>query len=206
MLQTNENKAMRLEMVNIDHSRFAVEVLRNNARVNLTMMAKPFGRQKSPGNWLRTDEAKAYLEVIAVAQKCDTADLVEVRQGGTPEKQGTWCSDYHIAMRFAQWLSPKFSYAVDTMLVKLMVGDSVLADSINGVYPIIHNGKAYYNYIELVGSYGTSKRTNYSLRKRNAPAHFKMIYGRNFVTEQYAKSMQHYYEWRLSNRQLALDF
>ena len=38
-----------------------------------------------------------------MSTKIDTADLVIVIQGGTPEEQGTWCTDYRIAMRFAQW-------------------------------------------------------------------------------------------------------
>lgn len=40
--------------------------------------------------------------------KIDTADLLIVKQGGTPEEQGTWCADYRIAMRFAQWLDIVF--------------------------------------------------------------------------------------------------
>ena len=61
---------MRLEMVEIDHNRFAAEIYRSNASINLTQMAKPFGRSFRPSNWLRTDEAKRYLAAVAVAQKC----------------------------------------------------------------------------------------------------------------------------------------
>ena len=32
------------------------------------------------------EESKEYLDVLSVGLKCPTADLVEVRQGGTPEE------------------------------------------------------------------------------------------------------------------------
>ena len=53
-------------------------------------------------------------------QKCNLADLIEVRNGGVPGTNGTWCRDYRIALRFAQWLSPEFSIKVD----EAILGDS----------------------------------------------------------------------------------
>ena len=117
--QTN-TAATRPVMVNVNQSRFAAEILCGNARVNLTQMAKPFG--KTPKDWLRTDEAQRYLEAVAVWQKCLTTDLVEIRQGGSPENQGTWCNDYRIALRYAQWLSPEFSILVDETMLRLLSG------------------------------------------------------------------------------------
>ena len=107
-------------MVKVNGSRFAAEVLNGNARINLTQMSKPFGRSCRPGDWLRTEEAQRYLHAISVAQKCATADLLEVRQGGDPLEQGTWCRDYRIALRFAQWLSPEFSIKVDEAILGLL--------------------------------------------------------------------------------------
>lgn len=120
MNKNQNDKAMRLEMVKVNQSRFAAEILSGNARINLTQMAKPFG--KTPKDWLRTDEAKRYIKAISVAQKCLTADLVEVRNGGSPDNQGTWCKDYRIALRFAQWLSPEFSIMVDETMLRLLSG------------------------------------------------------------------------------------
>ena len=120
MRKNQENKVLRLEMVEVNQSRFAAEILSGNASINLTQMAKPFG--KIPKDWLRTDEAKRYIKAISVGQKCLTADLVEVRNGGRPENQGTWCKDYRIALRFAQWLSPEFSVMVDEAILRLLSG------------------------------------------------------------------------------------
>ena len=122
MNKNQENKALRLEMVEVNQSRFAAEILSGNASINLTQMAQPFGRSFRPGNWLKTEEARRYIEVIAVATNVATADLVEVRQGGRPENQGTWCKDYRIALRFAQWLSPEFSVMVDEAILRLLSG------------------------------------------------------------------------------------
>ena len=109
-------------MVKVNGSRFAAEVLNGNARINLTQMSQPFGRSCRPGNWLKTDEAQRYLHAISVATKIATADLLEVRQGGDPLEQGTWCRDYRIALRFAQWLSPEFSIKVDEAILGLLAG------------------------------------------------------------------------------------
>ena len=120
MKKQNFEEAGSLELVKVNGSRFAAEVLNGNARINLTQMAKPFGESCKPSKWLRTDEAKRYLNAIAVGQKCPTADLLEVRQGGDPLEQGTWCRDYRIALRFAQWLSPEFSIKVDEAILGLL--------------------------------------------------------------------------------------
>lgn len=122
MKKNKENKALRLEMVEVNQSRFAAEILSGNASINLTQMAKPFGKSAKPDNWLRTDEAKRYIKAISVSQKRETSDLVEIRNGGRPENQGTWCKDYRIALRFAQWLSPEFSIMVDEAILRLLSG------------------------------------------------------------------------------------
>jgi hypothetical protein len=142
------------QMVEVDHKKFAVEIISGNVNVNLTQLAKSF--KTDPKQWLRTEEAQNYVNSLSVVQKCRTADLLKVVRGGTPAKQGTWAMDYRIAMRFAQWLSPEFSIAVDEMLVKLMSGDAVLAEPIGGVWPIIQNGVVGYPRKEILEAAGFS--------------------------------------------------
>lgn len=122
MKKNNFDGAGSLELVKVNGSRFAAEVVKGNARVNLTQMAKPFGESCRPSKWLRTDEAQRYIAAIARDQKCPLADLVEVRNGGVPGTNGTWCRDYRIALRFAQWLSPEFSIKVDEAILNLLTG------------------------------------------------------------------------------------
>ena len=194
----NASKAMRLEMVEVDHNRFAAEILCGNARINMTQMAKPFGESKKPVFWLKTSEAKDYINALSVVRKITTADLVEVRQGGTPEKQGTWCNDYRIALRFAQWLSPEFAVACDDVLIRLMFGDAVFAEEINGVEPVIYGGRTWYNYRDAQASFGLSRKSSAWKRKKASPQHFMKLYGQNFITRDYFLAM--------NTRQLSLPF
>lgn len=75
--------------------------------VNATEMAKPFGRNKRPGNWLRTQPAIDYINEVAVAHICATSDLQRITQG-VDQEQGTWLQE-DVALEFARWLSPKFA-------------------------------------------------------------------------------------------------
>lgn len=193
---------MILQMVEIDHQRFAVELLNGNVNVNLTQMAKPFGSSKQPSHWLRTDESKSYIETLSVMQKCGTDDLLKVKQGG--QNQGTWCADYRIAMRFAQWLSPEFSIMVDELLVKLLTGQAVVLEPRHGVMPVYVNNEKIYAYRDALASFGRKRNGNVSRRKNKHPEHFRTVFGRNFITEKYLDLMAGYYNWK--NAQLVLEF
>lgn len=86
--------------------------------VNATEMAKPFGRNKRPGNWLRTQPAINYINEVAVAHTCATADLQRVTQG-VDQEQGTWLQE-DVALEFAHWLSPKFALWCNERIKELM--------------------------------------------------------------------------------------
>jgi len=196
-----KKKATNLQVVEIDHQKFAVELLNGNMNINLTQMAKPFGSSKKPAHWLRTDESKSYLRLLSVVRKCDTADLLRVKQGG--QNQGTWCTDYRIAMRFAQWLDPRFALMVDELLMNLYRGDSVLAKAFNGVEPAIHQGKAWYNYLDVLQSLGYSRRSgSVNVRRQQFPQHFTKLFGRNFVTIEFCQFLKN----RRDAFQLVFDF
>jgi hypothetical protein len=53
-----------IRIFNIDHNDFAAEVANGNVSVNLTQMAKPFGKSKQPFEWLRTREAREYITAL----------------------------------------------------------------------------------------------------------------------------------------------
>lgn len=197
-------QAVRLQVIEIDHKRFAAEILKDNARINLTQMAKPFG--KLVKDWLKTDETKAYLEIIAKRRKILLADLVEVRKGGTPGTSGTWCNDRHIAIRFAQWLNAEFAIAVDDAILRLMLGEAVFAEPINGVEPVIFANRAWYNYGDAMQSFGCKRSSGMTRRKNAMPQCFQMIYGRNFITKECFLAMKSYYDWKARYKQLELPF
>lgn len=164
-----------LQLVEIDHRKFAVELVNGNVKVNLTEMSKLFGRSKRPQVWLKTQESKDYINALAVALKSATADLLHVKQGG--KNQGTWAGDYRIAMRYAQWLSPEFSISVDEILIKLLTRNAVVAEPIAGVWPIIQNGVIGYPRKEILQASGYSYNSGnaYRLKKRYPQDNFHIL-------------------------------
>ena len=58
----------------------------NGVMVNATNMAKPFGKRAV--DWIKTQSAKDFLNAYTVVKNFNTADLVQVRQGGN--EQGTY--------------------------------------------------------------------------------------------------------------------
>lgn len=198
---TSKKKKQTFKMVEVDHQKFAVELLKDNAKVNLTHLAKKFN--KRPADWLRTEESKSYLKSLSVVRKCVLAELVDVRNGGVPGNNGTWANDYRIAMRFAQWLDPSFAIQVDEMLVKLITGQAVYTEPFKGVYPLLIDGKPYYNYLDVLAAVGYSHKSGMvAIRKREFPQEFIKVYGRNFITLKFANFLASRYKYR----QLVLDF
>jgi hypothetical protein len=201
MSDKKEKQVTDLQMVELNHNSFAVELLSGNASVNLTQMAKPFGRSKRPEVWLKTQDAKDYIYALSVALKSATVDLLKVKQGGT--NQGTFCTDYRIAMRFAQWLSTDFAIAVDDLLVKLLTRQAIFAHEFNGIPPVAYGGKLWYNYLDVLESLGYSRRSgSVAKRRQQAPGQFAKFYNRNFVTFGYCS----YLKQRRSTQQLSFNF
>lgn len=200
MNENSKSQAPSLQMVKLDHNQFAIELQQENVSVNLTQLAKPYGKRVS--DWLKTDDSKTYLKTLSKVKKIVLADLVEVRNGGTPGTNGTWAKNRHVALRFAQWLDPLFAVAVDDLLVKLLMNKAVLGEVIKGINPVMYNGKAWYNYREAMVSIGKSKISSAAWRKAKFPQHFNKVYGRNFITAEYF----HYLLKQQSFKQLQFDF
>lgn len=75
--------------------------------INASEMAKPFG--KFAKDWLKTQSAKDFLEVLSSERKILLSQLVVVRKGNSSNfEQGTWMHE-DVALEFARWLSPKFA-------------------------------------------------------------------------------------------------
>ena len=73
----NNTASISLTM-SVEQSEFPVEIAENEIRVNLSKMGEPFGPNKRPSNWLRTKEAKTYIDILSDAHICASADLMEV--------------------------------------------------------------------------------------------------------------------------------
>lgn len=180
-----------IELVQVDGKELAIERQNENCWVNLTEMAKPFG--KKTAHWLRTKEVQDYLKALAeeigdqgvkmrlatdqtaksplasnqvANQQLGIDDLIIVRYGGRKGEAGTWCTDYRIAMRFAQWLDARFSVKVDTLLVRIANGELIVNDSslfrLGGEQWVSCNyyckafGKSMHSFYGLIGNYPQS--------------------------------------------------
>jgi hypothetical protein len=200
-MKTKEKKAQGLQMVKIDQNKFAVQLIDGNVSVNLSQMAKAFGKRTS--DWVKLKETQDYLQELSKTRNLVLADLVQVRHGGVPGTTGTWCTDHRIAMRFAQWLSTKFSIEVDELLVKLANKQAVIAEPIAGVWPIIHNGVVGYPRKELLEAAGYSYKsgTVRTMRLR-WPEHHIIICRTACLTPKFARLR--YEQGRV--RQLEIDF
>lgn len=86
MKKENE-KATELQVITVGETTFPVEVRNGRIAVNLTAMGKLYGKEKQPYNWLRTAQTQRYLAAFPEPHICGSADLVEVRKGGTVENQ-----------------------------------------------------------------------------------------------------------------------
>lgn len=127
MKQEKEKSTELLQVITVGETTFPVEVRDGRLAVNLTAMAKLYG--KLPKDWLKTKEAQCYLQAVSVTKKIKATDLVEIRQGGIPQMQGTWVYDRCIAVRFAQWLDEYLAIAVDVLLIDLMEGRKFIAET-----------------------------------------------------------------------------
>ena len=161
-----------IEIVQVDGKELAIERQSENCWVNLTEMAKPFGKQ--PIHWLRLKETQEYLNVLAeelfertANSQFTSKELIVVRKGNTSKyEQGTWCTDYRIAMRFAQWLDARFSVKVDTLLVRIANGELIVNDSslfrLGGEQWVSCTdyckafGKSMHSFYGLIGNYPQS--------------------------------------------------
>lgn len=75
---------------------------------NATVIASQFG--KLPKDWLKTDQAKEYVNIISQKENIPFENLVRTTQGG--RYKGTWLHN-RLALAFARWCSAEFEYELD---------------------------------------------------------------------------------------------
>lgn len=82
--------------------------------VNATQMAKPF--EKSPKDFLKTEQTKRFMQALSEVKKILSSDLVKVVYG---DNGGTWMHE-DVAMEFARWLSPAFAIWCNDRIKELL--------------------------------------------------------------------------------------
>ena len=174
-----------IELVQVDGKELAIERQSENCWVNLTEMAKPFG--KRPKDWLAQLQVQEYLKALAnkLSKQRENSpfgfdqmakspfasdqtanlqftpeDLIIIRKGGRKGEAGTWCTDYRIAMRFAQWLDARFSIEVDTLLVRIANGELIVNDSSTFLF----RGKKWISCAVYCKQFGKSMNSIFGLK------------------------------------------
>lgn len=90
-----------------------------NLMVNATQMAKPFN--KSPKDFLKTEQSKRFIEALSEVKKILSSDLVKVTYGNNG---GTWMHE-DVALEFARWLSPAFAIWCNDRIKELLMNGTV---------------------------------------------------------------------------------
>lgn len=197
----NATKNTLVEVMEFHGNRIAFEEINGMMMVNATQMAKPFGKSKKPDNWLRSQQAKDLLNVVAVSQKRETKDLQIVRQGG--KNQGTFFQE-DVALFFAQWLSPEFYLACNNKLKELLSKQALIAPIKHNVPGQILDGEILYPYNLACNILGDVKYPRAGKRRERHPQHFRKIFGKVFITESYLNLLNGYYGYKKASNQLSL--
>lgn len=97
---------MTNEVFTYQGSEITFQLESGSMKINASQMATVFGDKKRPAFWLRTKQAKDYIQALTDVHICTSADLLTVTKGGNTE-QGTWMHE-DLALEFARWLNPMF--------------------------------------------------------------------------------------------------
>ena len=97
---------------------------RSDAWFNATQVAASFG--KTPKDWLRTEETKAYINAIGQICLIDEKQLVSKKAGHPDNGGGTWMHP-KLGIPFARWLDAKFGVWCDLQIEKILHGRSPIA-------------------------------------------------------------------------------
>jgi hypothetical protein len=120
--------------------------------MNATEMARPFGRSKRVGNFLRNKNVIEYIEAlqkgiadIQIRTSADYKVVIIPKKGGNDKNdQGTWFQR-NLALEFARWLNPKFNVWCNKQIDEIITkGFSALTeeateyieDEIGEVFPL----------------------------------------------------------------------
>ena len=95
--------------------------LKDELMVNASQMAKPFW--KLPADFIRLQSTDDYIQALCIRYGNSHSDILQVVNGGN--NPGTWMHQ-KLALRFAQWLSPKFAVWVDERIEELITGRTAL--------------------------------------------------------------------------------
>lgn len=109
---------MTNEVFTYQGSEITFQLESGSMKINASQMATVFGDKKRPTFWLRTKQAKDYIQALTDVHICTSADLLTVTKGGDAG-QGTWMHE-DLALEFARWLNPRFGIWCNLKIKELL--------------------------------------------------------------------------------------
>lgn len=101
----------------------------DNGYINITKLAKAYqqqsGKRREPSEWLSNKRTKESINHLSSVTGIPVTALIEVRQGGKPEHQGTFAHP-KLALRYGIWLSDEFGYMVEEWFSEWATGKTKL--------------------------------------------------------------------------------
>ncbi len=97
-------------------------IVREDGYINATALCKQ--ANKLFKDYYKTNTTKSFLEELSAVENIILTTLVQVKQGGAPQEQGTWLHPL-AAINLAQWLSPKYAVLVTKVMQKFHKGELV---------------------------------------------------------------------------------
>ena len=92
-------------------------LFQTDAFINATAIAKQFN--KNPKDYLKSKRTQEYIEAVRTILLTEQNQLVIIKQGGSPEEQGTWLHP-KLAVDFARWLDVRFAVWCDLQIEKIL--------------------------------------------------------------------------------------
>ncbi len=94
--------------------------------INATAIAKQFN--KNPKDYLKSKRTQEYIEAVRTILLTEQNQLVIIKQGGSPEEQGTWLHP-KLAVDFARWLDVRFAVWCDLQIEKILHSNTASINS-----------------------------------------------------------------------------
>ena len=136
--------------------------------------------------------------------RTEIPNLIITRQGGNAKEQGTWCTDYRIAIRFAMWLDPYFAILVIDTFMRVVNGEFILDEE--GCITTA-DGRKWVSRETYCAKLGRNIHS-FSGLKAHYPHHFEKVNGQHVMSREFflhQSKKTNFEEERISFKQPVVD-
>ncbi|MGJ3499913.1 p28-like protein (plasmid) [Piscirickettsia salmonis] len=122
--KVNDPSQLELKLPVIQHSidQSIIDQRATDGYVNATALCKAGGKKLN--DYQRLSTTKSFLDKLSSVTGIPVTGLIEVRQGGIPELQGSWVHP-KVAINLGQWVSADFAVQVSEWIFEWMEGGKV---------------------------------------------------------------------------------